>query len=593
MRSFKGLFLVLGLASVALAQKAMVTNESPQFCTGMYSKQDWGGNIEPYIKVDLEYFLTKDENGNSSISIVIFEYSDIDGLGVQVSETSKHYVCSEELVAKGLCDSSELYQFIVNKNVTTKAEVLSTVLTTYGDNGLQYKIARTGYYCVACLSPQDFGSSKNTFKVLVNFQNAFGSLPAADIPKLPLYGLLSIVYAVCLCVYLFQVFKHRSELLLLQKYLAGFFVFLTVESIFTWSLFDVQNNNRKYPLPGAISFYVFFVSLLSSFKTSFSLFLLLIIALGYGVVYPKLNKKLMLKVKILAGCHFIFGVGFITYSYLSTQSQPNSGATGEDSSAGAGSWLVLLTAIPYAFTLVAFYFLILSSLSKTVKLLAENKQIVKLKMYQKLFRLIFASLLLLIFAFVISIILVFNDSLTDSIEKFWKFNNVLTDFWPSCLYFMVFIGIAIIWRPTDTSYLLALSDQVPSNVIDEESSEQPPVVSGDPSQFGNEFEFDDLDSLESAGLGRSSVNPFDDSNRYDSAKVKKPTPTEDEFDFPQDDAIEFDLEREQQKIEQASITSPPPGYRELEGSSFALEDELENDDEEEEAHKTASKSKKE
>ncbi|ODV96487.1 hypothetical protein PACTADRAFT_19724, partial [Pachysolen tannophilus NRRL Y-2460] len=451
------------------ANKAFVTWKDSQVCTGMYSKNDWSGNINnPFIKLNLQSF--QNEAGNSDdidVSVVIFEYRDIDTIGVEVDGVER-YICDESLIALDYCNTSMQNTFILESNATSYNQVLSTRLTEIGDNDLTYFVKETGYYCVATYS-----ATATNYKILINFQNAFGNLAASEISKLPLYGLLAVIYAVCLCIYLFQVFKHRAELLLLQKYLAGFFIFLTVENILIWSLYDVQNNNKRYPLPAGIKFYMFFISVLNSFKISFSFFLLLIISLGYGVVYPKLNKKLMLKCKLLGLIHFIFGV-----FYLIVKSS---------NSSWKNSLLTLLSTLPLAITLTIFYFLILSSLSKTVKFLTENRQIIKLNMYKKLFKLIFFSLLMMVLAMVIVTLLFFNDSVTNAIEKFWKFNDVLMDFWPSCLYFVVFIGIAIIWRPTDTSYMLAASSQLPQN--DSEAN----AGMGHQMQ-GTEFELDDLQS---------------------------------------------------------------------------------------------------
>jgi hypothetical protein len=49
----------------------------------------------------------------------------------------------------------------------------------------------TGYYCVGTTA-----SSQNDYTAIVEFRNAFGELPAAQIAKLPFYGGLTITYAV-------------------------------------------------------------------------------------------------------------------------------------------------------------------------------------------------------------------------------------------------------------------------------------------------------------------------------------------------------------------------------------------------------------
>lgn len=56
---------------------------------------------------------------------------------------------------------------------------------------ITYEIKKTGYYCVATK-----GISDVDYKAAVEFRNAYGELPAAQIAKLPFYGALTIVYAV-------------------------------------------------------------------------------------------------------------------------------------------------------------------------------------------------------------------------------------------------------------------------------------------------------------------------------------------------------------------------------------------------------------
>lgn len=566
-------------ACVAFAQKTEISADASEHCTGMYSKRDWGGPGDSFIKVDLKSFTDSDPStGDAFISLLIFEYQDIEGLGVYDENWKrKRYICTSKMIDAGLCTKDQLNHFIVDDNYTSYAPIKTTVLTKLGTNDFSYKVSNTGYYCVAAYSP-DFTNKENKFKILLNFHNAFGSLPASQIPLLPLYGLLAIIYAVCLCIYLFQTFKHRSELLLLQKYLAGFFIFLTVENIMTWSLYDLENNTKKYPLPGGIKFYIVVISLLNAFKVSFSFFLLLIIALGYGVVYPKLDKKKMNWRKILGLTHFVFLATFTCINYYSSESQPGESATDTSYSVDtyqANSWLIVAIGLPLAILFVVFYFLILNEMQKTVKMLNEQRQMVKLNMYKKLFRLIFVSLLLMIFALIISTIILFNDNIAQSIEKLWKFDAVLTNFWPECLYFLVFIGIVVIWRPTDSSYLLAVSSQIATS---EEDAGQDDIdnsnVLNNADQSGNDFEFDDLRTLDSSDE-EERANPFNDPRPTTNSKSNSAT---NPFNGSSE-RIDYDLELEQQKMKENKKKSG--------NDSFKLDDE-----EEEHVKDETSKSKK-
>lgn len=57
---------------------------------------------------------------------------------------------------------------------------------------ITYQIKKTGFYCVNTKGlPEEVD-----YKAAVEFRNAYGELPAAQIAKLPFYGGLTIVYAV-------------------------------------------------------------------------------------------------------------------------------------------------------------------------------------------------------------------------------------------------------------------------------------------------------------------------------------------------------------------------------------------------------------
>jgi Lung seven transmembrane receptor len=58
---------------------------------------------------------------------------------------------------------------------------------------VNYEIKKTGYFCVGSAGYTPEGIE---YIATVEFRNAFGELPAAQIAKLPFYGGLTIVYAV-------------------------------------------------------------------------------------------------------------------------------------------------------------------------------------------------------------------------------------------------------------------------------------------------------------------------------------------------------------------------------------------------------------
>jgi hypothetical protein len=108
----------------------------------------------------------------------------------------KEYLCDDESIEADFCDVNGTGEFILAPNATelSKNEIF-TQAVHLKDPGLpiNYGIRKTGYYCVGttAFSPLDL-----QYSALVEFRNAYGELPAAQIAKLPFYGGITIVYAV-------------------------------------------------------------------------------------------------------------------------------------------------------------------------------------------------------------------------------------------------------------------------------------------------------------------------------------------------------------------------------------------------------------
>ncbi|KAH3676073.1 hypothetical protein WICMUC_002370 [Wickerhamomyces mucosus] len=448
---------------IVLANIDSINNVDTQVCAGMYDKRTWGGSVNPFISTNLKSFgdNNNDNENDIDVSIIVFDYADVDLIGYEWKNGEKKYVCDTFALELNICDKDQFGQFIYNQSLIGQntSEIKTFTINNLGlDNDELYPISNTGYYCVA-----SYNRLSTDYKIDVNFRNSFGKLSAAEFPKLTLYAALAIAYAVSLANFGFQFYRHKHEILPLQKYFLAFFIFLTVENVLIWSYYDLTNRVGSQDV--GVKVYMVFISLLGSAKFTFSFFLLLVIALGYGVVYPKLEKQVMLKCKILAFIHYSFAVFYTITTYLSNPENPNfiSGI--------AALLIIIATAV--------FYFTSLKALKEILFLLNTQKQIVKLKMYQYLFRTIVISLLALVSGVFISSFVFIGMTSTELIEQHWKSRFFFFDFWPSLVYFIVFNIIAYIWRPTDTSYMLVASQQLPT----------------DP-EYAADFELDDIGSLQ-------------------------------------------------------------------------------------------------
>lgn len=484
------LLLLVTLIQVASANKVFFDDgANAQVCEGVYAKKDWGGHFVPHIGINLlnygddKYDPKKDQddqrNNDIRISYVIFEFKDIVHLGKD-TPTGRKYICDSDAVNDGICQEDHLGKFIVNSDVTNTT-VQTAQITKLGPAHIGYNISRTGYYCVSTVA--DGGP----FRGQVTFQNAFGHLSAAEIPKLPAYGILTLCYAVALALFGFQFFKkrHQNQILPLQRYLLAMFGFLTFDTLVVWSYYDLTNRTAS-PSSGFVIFYLVFLSLLNAAKMSFSLFLLLCISLGYGVAVTKLPKRTMLKCKVLAGLHFATSMFYLITTYLGASSNSLSVSSGVSADDAASSLWDIVPLIPIALTLTLFYVSILASIRYTTQNLHKQRQVIKLQLYQNLFRLIFLAVVFTIGGLFLSSFIILSMSTTEVIELHWRSFYFLYEFWPSLVFFVVFLVVAWLWRPTETSYMLAVSQQVASDDTGENPDGSGPG--------GNEFEFE-LDDM--------------------------------------------------------------------------------------------------
>ena len=147
--------------------------------------------------------------------MIIFEWRDYDLIGVLPSadsiqvhfldsctkdlgscELQREYICDQETIENNWCNTNQTGQFILSANATdlSKNEIFTQAVHLANPGfPIHYGIKKTGYYCVGTTGFTPVGVE---YTATVEFRNAYGELPAAQIAKLPFYGGITIVYAV-------------------------------------------------------------------------------------------------------------------------------------------------------------------------------------------------------------------------------------------------------------------------------------------------------------------------------------------------------------------------------------------------------------
>lgn len=163
----------------------------------MYSKSSWGGPVDPFIHVKFTD-VGKDEGDDPVVSLLIFDWMDQGFLDVLPEGADRAAICQPEFVDAGYCNQTDIGKFLVSPNATEQSVnvILTEAIHLQDSKPIKYPIAKTGYFCVVT---EKFGATN--YEAIIEFRNAYGELPATQIPKLPFYGGITLAYALVLvCV---------------------------------------------------------------------------------------------------------------------------------------------------------------------------------------------------------------------------------------------------------------------------------------------------------------------------------------------------------------------------------------------------------
>lgn len=412
-------------------------NDQRQQCAGIYSKQDWGGSKDSFIDLALK---PESSNDDGWIAIVIYEYRNVEMLGIKTSNANnKKYICDDAAVESQLCDKDQIGTFIVDEESGKPyASIVTKKIDLKDPEAVNYPIQKSGYYCVSTYP----SSSNIKYNGVVVYQNAFGNLPASQIPKLPFFGGAALAYFLVLLFWMFLYIQHRSDILPVQNYITAICGFLVIEMIIIWGYYEFANIHGSTV---GSKVYLVILSVLNSIRNAYTFFLLLIVCLGYGVVKPTLG-NVMWKCQVLGGAHFVFAILYTIGSYSISPDR-----------VGA---VALLLVVPMSVTMTVFYVWILSSLTNTIKYLDERKQAVKANMYKNLWRILLGSIVVIFAFFFINSLLFAQESTLEFITRHWQSRWFMLDGWLNVVYFADFCMIAFIWRPTANNRRFAMSSQL-------------------------------------------------------------------------------------------------------------------------------------
>ncbi|KAI8819315.1 lung seven transmembrane receptor-domain-containing protein [Fimicolochytrium jonesii] len=427
---FRIALLLLGLLyciiPVFAYDDSLYTDDTPQ-CWGMWGAP--GDNHNGTITVKFN-----DIPNGETFALLVYEYQSD---AIQLDETGRGLWCGKNAIDQGLCVEADREKWLVKndaKNYVNELYVVNATEPAKTSEPFVYQVPRTGFYCVMAQSTED---RDHVFVLGITLQSAVGALPGVEYPKLPFYGVLSIVYLFIGVAWMLLSFWNWRDLLPVQHYISGVTIFLTLEMAFNYGFFEDYNRLGRSSAGLLVASVI-----LNAGRNSISFFMLLIVALGYGVVRPTLGST-MKKCIYFTIVHFVCGVIYATSSLVVRD---------------VTIWVLLFCVMPLSTTMTVFYFWTLNAITRTMEHLETRRQNVKLQMYRTLWRILACSIGVILIMFIVDTIFFLNSDSLSWMAKHWQVRWFMLDGWTNLLYLSVFLGLCILWRPTENNQRYGLDE---------------------------------------------------------------------------------------------------------------------------------------
>ncbi|XP_071716437.1 uncharacterized protein [Rutidosis leptorrhynchoides] len=426
-------FLFHGGSEGLFTSKPNINHDSPSD-TEINSNKPLEG--KSFIRFESVTFKRTDEsaeiqNGMQSktglVEAIIFEVKDTERIGGNFLKNNSNVLCcTPKLAADGSCTVGEV---IVQKD-ENNPEWPKRIQTFFAGKEHEAKmppqsveINKTGMYYLYFMycDPQLKGTTISGRTV---WRNPDGYLPGKMVPLMTFYGFMSLAYLILGLGWFLRFVQFWKDIMQLHYHISAVIALGMCEMAFWY--FEYSNLDVTGSRPVGITIWAVTIS---AIKKTVSRLLLLVVAMGYGVVRPTLG-GVTSKVLILGAVYFVASEALELVENLGNIS---------DFSGRSKLYLVL----PVAFLDAWFILWIFSSLSKTLEKLQLRRSIVKLEVYRK-FTNALALFVLLSIAW-IGYELYFNA--TDPISELWRIYWIIPAFW-SLLAFALLVVICILWAPS-------------------------------------------------------------------------------------------------------------------------------------------------
>eukprot|EP01133_Synstelium_polycarpum_P013080 gene13080-15386_t len=437
---------------------------STQYKQGTYNSPP--GNGESYAKFEGVFSVDEDvaeqlkANASKkipSVDLVFYNYDDYDKVGYHSGKNDVDYCCTQSLVNDGKC--STVGTIIVKDSIPHTNNLTDYTLSYANEDSIQvynydfktltlsnsinipiqYNTTKSGVYYLMITSCQYKVDEQTYLPIYVNgkttFMNPYGYLEAEDHPFLYFYLFMATFYILVAIYYLYLCYKFRSTLLRLQLWVGLIILCGFIEMMVSYGAYSQANKTGSFSGAGS-----FFVALFQTLKNAGSRAIVLVVAMGYGVIIPTLPRMTVYKVGSTITLYSIFN---LLQLYIQTTPAPT--ASREVS--------YIIFSIPVALLDTLFYWWIFFSFTKIMGEMNLKRQKAKIDLYSTFF-------VILIVSAIVSVILALTQIImaaVKSMDETWTFQWMWSGFW-DCTYYVVLCAIVMIWKPTANNNQYAYSE---------------------------------------------------------------------------------------------------------------------------------------
>ncbi|GAW83541.1 hypothetical protein, conserved [Plasmodium gonderi] len=407
----------------------------------------------PYLRKKKEYMQRgEDESLDSSdlfLEMIIMKESDFNkyylpkdsNVCCHTEETgmdgSDSYTCPGNGYLKRYVDESNMYSlklpvYFVNDRIQndvvseSENEVNHEQLLKKIENKYVYNIDETNVYALFLSNCSKSKKYELELHGNVHILNKYGYLPGDKVPKLNLYVFCMTIYSIYLFAWIYLLIRNKQFVIKIQIWILVCIFLYLIENFFLFLYFLAYNLHAR------VNSNLLFLSVCSSIlKNVCSYLLILLGALGWGLVIPTLDRKTFIKIKVL----FFF---FIIFDFIKQFLDMHL----TDSEVNTVYFLFCILPVTIIYSII--YLWVFTSASKIIIQLNEDKQYEKLNMFKKFFNVLIFTLIFSVMAFLIDIVVMLIVDNT-----IWSLKCYISEGIVSCLFLIILTAMFMLFRPSD------------------------------------------------------------------------------------------------------------------------------------------------